>query len=132
MQINKEAVNLALFLQSHYSVYLSKAPIEPELIRSVIRVCSYVLSTRPNYTDHYFKSNLRISGTDLYTEIVELEKQLREGVSPQFNLDLALRSLYALFKDLSDLSDDDFTQLSELIRPVWERCIEDIICASYY
>jgi hypothetical protein len=127
-----EAVNLITELQSHFHVYTSQAPIEVELIKAVVQVCRHIISTRPNYKGHYFKSNLQISGDDLYAEIEKVESQLNEESRCPFNLDLVLRALYGLFDDITDLDDDDLAQLTELIRPVWDRFVEDTICKSYY
>lgn len=128
----KEAISLTSTLQSHFHVYMSDAPIRTEYLQAIVKVCLHIISTRPEYNDHYFRSNLHLRGSDLYSEIVELEKRLNDGNKTSFSIDLALRSLNALIEDISDLGEDDFIQLSEILRPIWDRYIEDLICKSYY
>ena len=128
----EEAVSLIEALQRHFHVYTSKAPIEPYLIKAVIKVCRTIISTRPGYMSHYFNSNLKIAGDDVYGELVKLEEGINDGPQSPFSLDLALRSLYALLSDLIDICDDELLQFSENVLPLWQRYIEDLLCKTYY
>lgn len=127
----EEAIDLTQELQSHFCVYMSRPSIEPKLVEAVVEVCQHFISTRPAYRSHYFESNLSIEGNNLYSEIESVKKSLIDSSRSTLNLDLALRSLYSLFEDLNDLSNDEFSAFSDLIRPVWDRYVEDKICKTY-
>ena len=128
----EEARDLAIHLQSHFSVYLSGAPIEVQLIKNVAAICSFILSTRKYYDAHYIRSKLRLGDGDLYTELRNLENITLNQPKYPVDLDNALRALYSLTEDIHDLSDADFATFSELIQPVWSRYLEDTICRTFF
>lgn len=128
----KEARDVSIHLQSHFSVYLSGAPIEVNLIKNVIEICRFFLSTRSEYESHYVRSKLSLGNEGLYTELHHLEKVTLNEPRYPIDLDHALRALYSLTEDISDFSDADFSIFSELIQPIWNRYIEDTICGTFF
>lgn|SRR3990167_786411 len=126
----EELRNLVIVLQSHFHAYMSKSSLEPQLKTASINACKLLLERRPKFNSHYVKSKLGLNTTEIYSEIGPLNNDAIENLSA--DLDLALRALYSIVHDIEEVTTIELQNISQLLKPIWDRYYEDLICMSYY
>lgn len=128
-----EALDLANTLQSHYTIYKSNVLIEVMMIVDVLKACQHLTENMPAYESSYIRGKLGLNDEKVYDGITCLINSKDKKVFPTSGfMDHSLRSLCAILREKSALSDYEIQSLSDFIKPAWERYLEDRVCASYY
>lgn len=87
----------------------------------------------PAYESSYIRGKLGLNDEKVYDGITCLINSKDKKVFPTSGfMDHSLRSLCAILREKSALSDYEIQSLSDFIKPAWERYLEDRVCASYY
>lgn len=128
---NHEFRNVVNELQNHFHVYPSDVPLEDNLILCVVKVCKMLSEHRPIFDDSWIRGNFYLGSGDLINEYDELINEIKSTGKYSTNLDFALRSLVGIARDVK-ISTAELELASELLKPVWQRYIEDRVCWSYY
>lgn len=129
----EEAKTLAALLQSHFTIHAHSTAIPFLLVKQALRSCILLIEQSENTNWHYIRGNLGIhQEQDPKTAIYEI---LRTDLPSRFAnigyLNHSLRCVYDLIRELSDLDSVTLNQLSDNLRPLWERYEEDILFKTY-
>lgn len=128
-----EASKLVYTLQSHFYAYFSNVEVEKQLVINTLKACLVCTESTPDYENPYVSNNLSLGEGPIHRAINILLTDTEENVyaTPK-SLDICLRSLYSIIEDKEQLQEYELNLLSELLKLVWERYIEDRICTSYF
>lgn len=121
-----ELIKYASLLQDYFHSRKNKSPLEKDLKKCTVDVLIRLLQDWPGFSSSYIKGNLGLKSKNIYEEIT----------NPDFHygsisLDLLLRSVLSICESDLQLSKFSIDDVSSLLKPVWDRYEEELICQTY-
>jgi hypothetical protein len=125
-----ELRGLVTSLQQHFHGYGSDVPVRADSYRSTLSAVLRLLRAVKHRDEHYIREKLQLHSGSVEEGIENLLKDLKSIIT-SFELDLALRCLYAMVHDVESTSTSELDWIAACLKPVWDRVREDRICRTY-
>jgi len=121
-----ELIQYVSLLQNYFHSRRNKSSLEKDLKKCTVDVLIRLLQDWPGFTNSYIKGNLGLKSKNIYEEITNPDFHY-ESIS----LDLLLRSILSICESDIQLSKFCTDDVSILLKPVWNRYEEELICQTY-
>lgn len=121
-----ELIQYVSLLQNYFHSRKNKSSLEKDLKKCTVDVLIRLLQDWPRFSSSYIKGNLGLKSKNIYEEITNPDFHY-ESIS----LDLLLRSVLSICESDLQLSKFSIDDVSILLKPVWDRYEEELICQTY-
>lgn len=113
-------------LQDYFHSRKNESPLGGDIKKCVVDASIRLLQDWPSFSSGYIKGNLGLKSKNIYEEIAD----------PSFNyekipMDLLLRSILSICQSDLEFSSFSIDDVSILLKPVWDRYEEELICQVY-
>lgn len=121
-----ELIEYTSLLQNYFYSRRNKSPLEKNLKKCTVDASIRLLQDCPEFSSSYIKGNLGLKSKNIYEEIANPDFHY-ESIS----MDLLLRSILSICESDLQFSKFSIDDVSILLKPVWDRYEEELICQTY-